>query len=176
MTRLCYRFLILTVARSGEARGADWSEIDWDTETWVIPVERMKSGKRHRVPLSSQALDVLRDARDLALARRKEPLTDESNGEWPSGGLIFPTPKGRVMNANALSDATHRLKLDAVPHGFRASFRNWCAETGVARELAEASLAHTLGENMAEIAYLQTDLLAQRRPVLRDWADLCTGR
>ena len=175
-SRLCLRFLIMTVTRSGEARGADWSEIDWDTKTWVIPAERMKAGRQHRVPLSDQALDVLYDARELALADRRGPLADVPSGEWPRQGLIFSTPRGREMHSNVFSETMHRLRLDGVPHGFRTSFRNWCAEAGLARELAEAGLGHVLGENQAEVAYLQTDLLEQRRPVMQAWADHCTGR
>ena len=118
---------------------------------------------------------VLYDAREVALTRRKGPLTDESS-EWPDRGLIFPSATGHEMYGNALSGMMQNLKLDGVPHGFRGSFRNWCAEGGVTREPAEASLAHVLGENQAEVAYLQTDLLEQRRPVMQAWADHCTGR
>ena len=118
---------------------------------------------------------MLYDARELALTKRKGPLTDESS-EWPDRGLIFPSARGREMYGNAFSDMMQKLKLDGVPHGFRGSFRNWCAESGVAREPAEASLAHVLGENQAEIAYLQTDLLELRRPVMQEWADYGTGR
>ena len=176
IARLCFRFLVLTATRSGEARGADWSEVDLDTATWVIPAARMKSERLHRIPLSNQALDVLYDARELALTSDRGPLADTPRGEWPSEGLIFPTDRGQVMYSGAFSETMRKLKLDAVPHGFRGSFRNWCAERGLTRDLAEASLAHVLGENQAETAYLQTDLLEQRRPVMQEWADLCTGR
>lgn len=171
-TRLCLQFLILTATRSGEARGADWSEIDWDTATWTVPGERAKTGRQHRIPLSHQAVNVLEDARQLVIDDGK----DLRDGEWPSYGLIFPTPKGLMMNANALSYATHKLDMNAVPHGFRASFRNWCAETKVLREIAEASLGHVIGQNLAEIAYLRTDLLDSRREVMQAWGDLCAGR
>ena len=175
VTRLCFRFLILTAVRSGEARGAEWTEIDWDTATWTIPGERMKSARPHKVPLSEQAMDVLRDAIQLAGARRKGQPVDTVNGKW-SEGLIFPTARGQEMYGNALSGMMQKLELDAVPHGFRGSFRNWCAEFKVSREIAEAGLGHVLGENRAETAYLQTDLLEQRRPVMQAWADHCTGR
>ena len=170
-TRLCLQFLILTAVRSGEARGADWSEIDWDTATWIIPAGRTKTDKQHRVPLSRQALSVLYDARELALDGQKGVRDDA----WPSQGLVFPTPKGLMMNSNALSYAMQKLKLDCVPHGFRASFRNWCAETRVPKEIAEASLGHVIGENPAEIAYLRTDLLDSRREVMQAWGELCTS-
>ena len=176
VTRLCFRFLILTAVRSEEARGADWSEIDWDAATWTIPDERTKSGRQHRVPLSKQALDVLYDARELAGAHRKGQPIDTINGRWSSEGLIFPTARGQEMYGNALSGMMQRLELDAVPHGFRGSFRNWCAESKVTREIAEAGLGHVLGKNQAEVAYLQTDLLEQRRPVMQAWADHCSGR
>ena len=176
VTRLCYRFLVLTAVRSGEAREADWSEIDWNTATWVIPAERTKAGRQHRVPLSLQAMEVLRSVHRVVPAYRTGPSTGMRSEEWPDQGLIFPAPTGREFAPNVFSTATKKMGLDCVPHGFRSSFRNWCAESGVPRDNAEASLGHILGENQAENAYLRTDLLDERRPLMQAWADYCTGR
>ena len=106
-TRLALEFLILTACRSGEVRGALWSEIDLDSATWTVPAGRMKSAREHRVPLSLQALEVLAEAR-------------EWNDESP---LVFPSLKGRVMSSSTLSKLLRENRVGAVPHGFRSSFR-----------------------------------------------------
>ena len=158
LTRLAFRFLVLTAARSGEVRGADWSEIDWDARMWTVPAARMKAGREHRVPLSQQAISVLRDARTLG------------SGE----GLIFRAKEGGQMSDMVFTALLRRLKVDAVPHGMRSSFRSWAAETGVDRDLAELSLAHAIGTS-TEQAYRRTDQLEQRREVMQQWADFCVG-
>ena len=158
-TKLAFRFLVLTAARSGEVRGADWSEIDWDARLWTVPAARMKAGRAHRVPLSSQAVATLRDAWELG----------------GGTGLVFRAWEGGTMSDMTLTSLLRRLKVDAVPHGFRSSFRDWCAETGVARDLAETALAHSLGVNTVENAYARTDLVEQRRGLMQAWADYCTG-
>ena len=155
-TKLAFKFLVLTAARSGEVRGATWDEIDWDARMWTVPATRMKAGRSHRVPLSDQALALLRDARGLG------------TGE----GLIFPAKEGGTMSDMVFTALLRRLKVDSVPHGMRSSFRDWCAETGVARDLAESALSHSLG-GAVETAYLRSDLLEQRRPVMQAWADFC---
>ena len=131
--RLTLRFLILTAARSGEVRGAVRAEIDIDDRVWRIPGERMKAGVEHRVPLSDHAMQVIERARILD----------------KGGQLIFPSPK---RHDRSLSDATLTKALrsmglagQATVHGFRSSFRDWCADTAQPRELAEAALAHTVG-------------------------------
>jgi integrase len=150
--------LVLTATRSGEARGARWEEIDLEAETWTIPAGRMKGGKVHRVPLSRQALKVLERARQL----------DKGNG------LVFPTATGRMLPDDVLSGMLRQLNLACVPHGFRSSFRDWCGERGVAREVAEACLAHQV-KNEVEAAYARSDLLERRRQVMQLWADYVTG-
>ena len=152
--------MILTAARSGEARGAQWSEIDLDRREWRIPGERMKAGREHRVPLTGAVLDVLRQAKAL----------DDGSG------LVFPSP---VRRGRPLSDVTLTKVLRdkgiaerATVHGFRSSFRDWCAETGKVREIAEAALAHTV--KGVEGAYFRSDLFDRRRRLMEAWAGFVT--
>ena len=149
-----FRFLVLTAARSGEVRGARWSEIDREARTWTIPALRMKSEREHRVPLSDATLDVL---------DRAEALADGS-------GLIFPSMRGLELSDSTISKLLRENGVEAVPHGFRSSFRDWCAENNVPRELAEQSLAHAVA-NATEAAYLRSDVLERRREVMQRWAD-----
>ena len=159
--KLCFRFTVLTAARSGEAREAVWSEIDRDAREWRIPGTRMKSGTEHRVPLSKAALAVLDQAR---------VLKDEFD-------LLFPSPlkKGRPLSNMTMTKILRDVKLAerATVHGFRSSFRDWCAETDKPRELAEAALAHTVGG--VEGAYFRSDLIERRRRLMKDWARYLTG-
>ena len=158
---LALRFTILTAARSGEVRGATWTEIDTERGEWRIPGDRMKAGREHRVPLSQAALAVLRKAKAL----------DDGSG------LVFPSPmrRGRplsdVMLTKVLRD--NGLAEAATVHGFRSSFRDWCAETGRAREIAEAALAHTV--KGVEGAYFRSDLFDRRRRLMDAWAGFVTG-
>ena len=159
--KLCFRFLILTAARSGEARGATWAEIDLDALEWRIPAERMKGGREHRVPLSDAARDVL---------ARAWLLEDGS-------GLVFPSPSraGRPLSDMTLMKILRDRGLAerATVHGFRSAFRDWCAETGKPREVAEAALAHTVSG--VEGAYFRSDLLARRRALMDQWAAFLAG-
>ena len=159
--KLCLQFTVLTATRSGEARGATWDEIDLDACEWRIPASRMKAGAEHRVPLSDAALAVLEQAK---------ALDDES-------GPLFPSP---VKRRHALSDMSLTKVLRdtglaerATVHGFRSSFRDWCAETGKPREIAEAALAHTVGG--VEGAYFRSDLFERRRRLMADWAAYLSG-
>ena len=145
-TKLVIRFLALTATRSSEARDATWNEIDTNTATWAIPAARTKTRKPHRVPLSTQALTILAEARQLG----------------HSGDLIFPGPTGRALSSEALSKLFRELAIAGTPHGLRSSFRSWAADTGVARELAEAALGHTV--RGVEGAYQRSDLLHPRPP------------
>ena len=153
-TRLAFAFLVLTAARSGEVRGAVLAEIDWKDNLWTIPGNRTKTGRRHRVPLSDGARRLL----DSARRERKS-------------GLIFPGNSGRMMSDPPMSQILRTLNIDAVPHGFRSSFRDWAAEVaGVPREVAEMALAHVTYSG-AEAAYARSDLLEQRRPLMQHWCD-----
>lgn len=151
-------FTILTAARSGEVRGATWDEVDLDGKLWTIPAERMKAGKEHRVPLSTAAVALL-----VAMPGRK--------------GLIF---HGRYESA-ALSDMSLTAVLrrmdrgDITIHGFRSSFRDWCAEAvgnSFSREVCEHALAHSLPDKV-EAAYRRGDLLEKRVVLMQAWADYC---
>ena len=157
--RLAFEFMVLTAARGGEVRLATWEEIDMEGRVWTIPAGRMKSGRAHRVPLSPAALAVLERAREI-------PGTT---------GLVFPSATGRTLSATAPSVFLHDLGIEAVPHGFRSSFRDWTAENGVDHAVAEAALAHVVS-NATEAAYRRTDLFENRRKLMGDWAQYLEGR
>ena len=153
-TKLALEFLVLTAARSGEVRGARWSEVDLEAQTWTVPVERMKMGKPHRVPLSARALEVLSEAREIA---------DDS-------GLLFPSVTGRSLSDNTLSKLCRENSVGCVPHGFRSSFRDWAAECSNApREVCELALAH-VNSDRVEAAYLRSDLFERRRQLMEQWS------
>ena len=156
-TKLCFEFMVLTAARSGEVRGATWDEVDTSRGVWTIPAERMKASQEHRVPLSARALELLMEVKQFA---------DES-------GLVFPSPSGKQLSDSTLSKLLRELGVQAVPHGFRSSFRDWCADTGQPREIAEAALAHTVGG--FDGAYFRSDLFERRRGVMEAWADYVVG-
>ena len=152
--RLAFEFLVLTAARSGEVRNARWDEIDREGALWTVPAERMKNGREHRVPLSDRALEVLDEALELPAAN----------------DLLFPSPTGRVLPQKTLSEFMRALQVDAVPHGFRSSFRDWAAEcTDAPREVCELALAHVNGDRV-EAAYRRSDLFDRRRVLMTDWA------
>ena len=157
-TRLAFEFLVLTAARSGEVRPALWEEFDLEAAMWTVPASRMKARVQHRVPLSGRSLAILREARE----------------RFPAGGLVFPSQKGNVISDSTISRVLLRLKVGAVPHGFRSSFRDWCGETGVSREVAEACLAHVVA-NKVEAAYARSDLFKLRVPVMESWAAYLVG-
>ena len=161
--KLCLRFLVLTAARSGEARGARWDEVDLQEKVWRIPSVRMKAGKEHRVPLSVQAIELLGEATELR---------DES-------GLMFPSPlkPGAPMSDMTLTKVLRSTGLAerATVHGFRSSFKNWTLEqTDTPWAVSEAALAHILG-NSTEQAYARSDLFERRRALMQQWADYLTG-
>ena len=151
---LAFEFLVLTAGRSGEVRAARWDEIDREAAVWTIPGERMKAGREHRVPLAAQALDVL----------------DQAGEPAASGGLLFPSATGRMLSQTGMPKLLHQLNIDAVPHGFRSSFRDWAAEcTDVPREVCELALAH-VNRDRVEAAYRRSDLFEKRRGLMADWA------
>ena len=152
-TIAAFTFLTLTATRSGEVRNATWDEINLATATWTIPPEHTKTGQKHRVPLSTGALKVLFTARQTST----------------STGLIFPSPTGRTMSNATMSKLCKENQVGCVPHGMRSSFRDWCGETGVNREVAERALGHEI-RNAVEKAYARTDLLEQRRELMEQWS------
>ena len=157
--RLAIEFIILTAARSGEVREATWSEIDLDNQTWTIPGERMKGGREHRVPLSDRAVEVLGR---MAQVRRTED----------ADAFVFEGKKlGRPLSDMTLTMPIRRAHLPITVHGFRSTFRDWCAEaTDTPREIAETCLAHTVG-NSVERAYARTDHFEKRRDLMQAWAE-----
>ena len=149
-------FLILTAVRSGEIRGATWSEIDLAGRAWTIPPERMKAGKEHRVPLSDQAVALLK-----ALPR------------FVGNDLVFPAPRGGMLSDMTLTAVMRRMDREEVPHGFRSTFRDWASErTNYPREVCEMALAHAIG-NAVEAAYRRGDLFEKRARMMQEWAKFC---
>jgi len=156
MAARALEFVILTAARSGEVRGAKWMELDSDAGVWTVPAERMKAGREHRVPLCSQARDLL-----------------ERLPKFEGSDFVFSAPRGGMLSDMSISAVMRRMDAEAVPHGFRSTFRDWAAEhTEYAGEIAEMALAHTIS-NKVEAAYRRGDLLAKRRQMMNDWAEYC---
>ncbi|MEO5687125.1 MAG: integrase arm-type DNA-binding domain-containing protein [Burkholderiaceae bacterium] len=157
MGALALEFAILTAARSGEVRGATPGEIDRKAKVWTIPGDRMKAGREHRVPLSDAAIKVLE-------------RVDATPRTLPSA-FVFAAPRGGQLSDMTLTAVLRRLKVDAVPHGFRSTFRDWTAErTAYPNEVAEMALAHTVA-NAVEAAYRRGDLFEKRRHMMADWAE-----
>lgn len=153
--KLAFEFTILTAARTSEVLGAQWSEIDLSSQTWTVPADRMKAKREHRVPLSSGALELLKQAKKL------------SDGEFVFPGRVA----GRPLSTMVFLMALRRMKLDlkTTAHGFRSSFRDWAAEkTNFPERVVEAALAHTL-QNKVEAAYNRTDLFDRRRQLMEAW-------
>lgn len=147
---------ILCASRSGEVRGARWPEIDEKKAVWTIPAERMKAGKEHRVPLSTPAVKLLK-----AL-----PRSDSSD-------LIFLGSHDKPLSDMALTAVMRRMEVDAVPHGFRSTFRDWAGDcTHYPRDVAEFALAHKLSDKV-EAAYRRSDAFEKRRQMMEDWANFC---
>jgi len=149
-------FAILTAARSGEVRGATWAEVDLDAAVWTIPADRMKAGKEHRIPLSTEVIQLLRDL----------PRIEEYN-------LLFPNSKGTELSDMTLTAVLRRMKRQVTAHGFRSTFRDWAGETtAYPREVIEHALAHQL-KDKAEAAYARGTLFDKRRRLMADWAKYC---
>lgn len=151
-------FLILTACRSGEARAATWDEIDLEERLWIIPGERMKAQREHRVPLSDAAVELLRCL----------PRLQGNNFLFPS------TKRNTAMSDMTLTAVLRRMgRTDITVHGFRSTFRDWAAEsTNYPRDLAEMALAHTI-DNKVEAAYRRGDMLQKRFRMMNDWAKFC---
>ncbi|WP_317624360.1 tyrosine-type recombinase/integrase [Rhodalgimonas zhirmunskyi] len=164
-------FAALTAVRSQEVRGARWEEIDLEAGMWVIPAQRMKMERQHRVPLTPEAVAMLD-----ALPRLKD------------NPLVFPAPRGGEMSDMTLSAAMKRLhaavlasggegfmdrvsKRPAVPHGLRSTFRDWVAErTHFPGDMAEVALAHKVG-NSVEASYRRGDMVEKRRAMMAAWSN-----
>jgi len=166
LTRLLLEFSILTAARSGEARGARHDEISLSEQCWTIPGNneetgrRMKGGEEHTVPLTPRALKIVEEARSLA----------------PDSDLIFPSSRGGPVSDMTLTALVRRMGYAEVAtvHGFRSSFKDWCAETGVADDVSEAALAHQ-DRNKVRSAYKRTSFLDQRKALMMTWATFCAS-
>ncbi|MET0015016.1 MAG: integrase arm-type DNA-binding domain-containing protein [Sedimenticola sp.] len=150
-------FIILTAARSGEARGSSWDEIDLDAGVWTLPPERMKAGRQHRVPLTKEAIHILEQVK---------PYSQDS--------FVFPgMKKGKGISEAALRKHLKDTHPDLTIHGFRSSFRDWCAEqTSYPREVAEAALAHVVRDR-TEAAYQRGDMFERRRKLMESWSRHC---
>lgn len=170
-------FLILCGSRSGEVRLATWSEFDLDSETWIIPAQRMKMKREHRVPLSKQATVLLRQRHAKASADGQQPEGD---------AFVFPGARvGRPLSDMSLTACIRKRNAKKptwtdeqgepiVPHGFRSSFRDWAAEaTAFPSEVVEMALAHVVA-NKVEAAYRRGDLFEKRRLLMQEWADFCS--
>jgi integrase len=156
MGALALEFTILTAARSGEVRGATAGEIDRNAKVWTIPGARMKGGREHRVPLTDEALAVI----DKADALHRTVESD----------LLFPAPRGGPLSDMTLTAVLRRLEVQAVPHGFRSTFKDWAAErTSYTNEMSEMALAHAIGDK-TEAAYRRGDMFEKRRHMMADWA------
>jgi integrase len=158
MAAAALEFCILTAARSGEVYGARWEEVDFANKLWTVPAARMKAAREHRVPLSNRAVEILQ----VLYATR----TDD---------FVFPGQKANSpLSGMAMEMVLRRMNLDGVTvHGFRSAFRDWAGnETDFARELAEAALAHVIGDK-AEQAYRRGDALEKRRTLMDAWATWC---
>jgi len=146
-------FTILTAARSGEVRGATWGELDLEAKIWTLPGERMKAGREHRIPLGKAAMGLLKE------------LPKGNPGE-----LVFPGTKDKALSDMSLTAVMRRMGVDAVPHGFRSTFRDWVGDrTAYPRDLAEMALAHVI-ESKTEGAYRRGDAVERRREMMDAWA------
>ncbi len=161
-TRLPFEFLVLNASRSGEARLAQWKKVGWGNCLWTVPAERMKGRRQHRVPLSPQAMAALAEAMELGM---------ESNG------LIFPSfNKGKPLSDMTFTALLRRMDIQAVPHGFRSSFKDWSGDTmGENYEIAtELALARTVG-NAARKPYTRSELLGPRRALMDAWGEFLSN-
>ena len=151
-------FIILTAARMGEVLGIKKNEIDWERRVWTVPPSRIKSARPHRVPLVDRALEIIREA------------SAASDSDFVFGGHRH----GRSVSPTAVTMTLKRLEADATCHGFRSAFADWRGDaTRYPRELAEAALAHIIGDQ-TEAAYRRGDALERRREMMEAWASYCS--
>lgn len=164
-------FAILTAARSGEVRGMVWTEVDFGTGMWVVPADRMKAGNEHRVPLTEQALEVLRLAKEATALMNTQLVFPGTTFTKPTDS---ETSTLKPLSDMSLTAVLRRMERgDITVHGFRSSFRDWAAEaTDFPRDMAEMALAHTVG-SAVEAAYRRGDMLEKRRHMMAVWAKHC---
>lgn len=148
------RFLILTAARSGEVREATWDEIDFENALWSLPAARMKASRPHRVPLCNEAVRVLERRRQL------------SSSQYVFEGQRAGHPMSNMAMLSLMKK--HFSHIDAVPHGFRSTFRDWAENHSYPYRAVEYCLAHTV-RNKTEAAYQRDDLIVIRRSIMADW-------
>lgn len=154
MAALALEFCILAACRSGEVRHLEWAELDMEQGNWTLPAEKTKAGRSHRVPLTHRMIEIVETVR---------PFTGEQQ-------LVFASRRGAPLSDMTLSAVLKRLKVsDATVHGFRSSFRDWAGDmTDYPREVAEAALAHVVGD-ATERAYRRSDAFEKRRALMEDW-------
>lgn len=157
----CLRFTILTAARSGESRGALWSEIDMDAKIWTIPAGRMKAEKEHKVPLSDEVMDILKTMQKWRL----------NNAE-----LVFKgSGRAGLLSDVAMNKTLRTIYQGVTVHGFRSSFRDWAAEqTSAPRAVMEFALAHGY-KDKAEASYARSNLFDRRIDLMNQWGNYCAG-
>ena len=156
MTARALEWIIRTVCRSGEVRGATWDEIDINNKVWIIPAERMKMKQEHRVPLCRDAIKLLEDL----------PRFEGSN-------YLFTAARGGPLSDMSISMLCRRMQVEAVPHGFRSTFKDWCSETTSYPDMvSEMALAHGIS-NEVQAAYRRGDLFEKRRKLMDAWMDFC---
>lgn len=161
LSSIALQLTILTGCRTSEVLQAEWKEFDFDAALWTIPAARMKAGTAHRVPLAHEALGLLAGIKPEA-----------------GGGYVFPSrTEGRPLSGMAMLMVLRKIgHPELTVHGFRSTFRDWCAEeTHFPNIVAEQALAHTVGDKV-EAAYRRGDLLDKRRALMRDWASYCTTK
>lgn len=160
MAARALEFLILTAARSGEVYGAEWSEFDLVKAIWTIPAGRMKAAAEHRVPLSNPALAIIKSLHEIRLSK-----------------FVFPGQRtNSPLSSSAMEMLMRRMEADVYTvHGFRSAFRDWAGDmTGFPREIAEAALAHRVGD-ATEQAYRRADAVEKRRKLMAAWAAFCAA-
>ena len=152
--QLGLELLALTAVRPGEVRHMTWTEIDPQAKLWTIPAQRTKTGTEFRVPLSRRATNVLTEAHRINMDH----------------DLVFPNPTtGKPLSANTFIKLLRDLNIDSSAHGLRTTFRSWCSDTGVPRDLAETALGHAIRDR-TEAAYARSDMLERRKPLMETWA------
>jgi integrase len=156
MAARALEFAILTASRSGEVRLAEWREIDLKAKVWTVPATRMEAGKEHRVPLSDPTIKLL------------EKLPRMTGSDY-----VFTAPSGAAFSDMALAEVLRRMKVNAVPHGFRSTFKDWArSSTAYPDEVSELALAH-VSSDATRAAYARDELLPKRVLLMRDWAKFC---